>query len=262
LEDASCFKKGVPIQKQLTYAHAENNKAILERNGLICSIESSWHLVEMEKAEDRYTCPACGHVQKKAEDESDICDQYGVIGSKHPEAKRRKDLIESEKRRLEALQNSVEQARKKEEEKQRQEELKNIRRQLGWREPKKLALTSSLLVLPIIIGVILTFTLSDRGAEESPPQITEDGQPPLSPAAGGTPSKPLQQTQAVGVQQAVHHDLALSANSKKQAQQGHVPQALDAAKTIGDGKLRIETLGAIAAERAKAGDSKASEQAL
>jgi hypothetical protein len=151
LEDASCFKKGVPIQKQLTYAHAENNKAILERNGLICSIEPSWQLMEMEKAEDKYTCPACGYVQKKAEDGSDICDQCGVIGSKHAEAKRRKDLIESEKRKLEALQNSVEQARKKEEEeKQRQEELKNIRHQLGWREPRKLALASSLLVLPII----------------------------------------------------------------------------------------------------------------
>jgi eukaryotic-like serine/threonine-protein kinase len=53
--------------------------------------EASWQLVEMEKVEDRYTCPACGHVQKKAEDESDICDQCGVIGNKHAEAKRRKD---------------------------------------------------------------------------------------------------------------------------------------------------------------------------
>jgi serine/threonine protein kinase len=262
LEDVNDTNKKV-IQKQLTYIKAENNKRILESNGLLCSIEISWQLVEMEKAEDRYTCPACGHVQKRAEGGSDICDQCGVIGSKHAEAKRRKNLIESEKRRLEALQNSVEQARKKEEEEnQRQEELKNIRHQLGWREPKKLALTSSLLVLPIIIGVILTFTLSDRGAEESPPQITEDGQPPLSPAAGGDPSKPSQQTQAADVQQAVHRDLALSADSKKQAQQGHVLQALDGAKTIGDGKLRIETLGAIAAERANAGDSKASEQAL
>src|ERR671914_1410114 len=152
--------------------------------------------------------------------------------------------------------------KEEEEEKQRQEELKNIRHQLGWREPKKLALTSSLLVLPIIIGVILTFTLSDRGAEESPLQITEDGQPPLSPAAGGTPFKPSQRTQVVDVQRVVHRDLALSANSKKQAQQDHVLQALEAAKTIGDRKLRIETLGAIAAERTKAGDSKASEQAL
>ena len=104
---------------------------------------------------------------------------------------------------------------------------------------RKSALTSSLIVLPIIIGVILAFTLSDRGAEESPPQITEDGQPSLSPAAGGTPSKPSQQTQAVDVQQAVHRDLALSANSKKQAQQSHVPQALEAAKTIGDRNTKL-----------------------
>jgi hypothetical protein len=79
---------------------------------------------------------------------------------------------------------------------------------------------------------------------------------------GGTSSKPSQQTQTVDVQRVVHRDLTLSADSKKQAQQKHVLQALEAAKTIGDRKLRIETLGAIAAERAKAGDSKASEQAL
>jgi ribosomal protein L37AE/L43A len=111
LEDVNDTNKKV-IQKQLTYIKAENNKRVLESNGLLCSIETSWQLVEMEKAEDKYTCPACGHVQKKAEDESDICDQCGVIGNKYAEAKRRKALIESKKRRLEALQNSIEQARK------------------------------------------------------------------------------------------------------------------------------------------------------
>ncbi len=282
LREISFLKKGATVQKQLTYANAEKNKTVLERNGLICSIEPSWQLVEIEKT---YTCPACGHMQKVTDDESDICDRCGVIGKKYAGTLKIRQEIELEKRKHEVIKNNAEKAVKEEKERKLiEEEKKKIRRLFDWqvKSPARFAFLSSLLGLPIIGAIILVYTPWDNGTEESSSPLTQTE--PVSSVPG---SQEIAQTQAISAdklavqdapadqqtsqqasialavtQQADSPDKPTGAVSENPIQIGSFPQSLETAKDIADTKIRVETLSAIAAERAKAGDQKGLKQAL
>lgn len=285
LAEISCLKKGIPIQKQLTHAKAESNKTALERCGLICSVEPSWQLVEIEKI---YTCPACGYTQKLTSDESDICDQCGVIGKKYAETLKRKQELELEKRRYEVIKNNAEKvAREEKGRKLIEEEKKKIRRLFDWKEksPAKLAFISSLLGLPIIGTIILAYTLWGSNTEESSSLITQtEPVPSVTEGMMQTASfsdKPTvhdanalkelarqeekASTLSVAQQASNSPDEPTSAASEDPAQIGNFEnfsQSLETAKGITDIKIRAETLSAIAADRAKAGDQKALKQTL
>lgn len=89
--------------------------------------------VELETHTDIYRCPACQHVQDYDAAAPDTCQACGVIGSKYEEVREIKDVLDAERRRLQARISEAEAAGI---EAKRQHELQQLR-EIGRRRAER-----------------------------------------------------------------------------------------------------------------------------
>lgn len=116
--------------------------------------------VELEAAAPQtYRCPACHHEQEVDPLAPDTCKSCGVIGSKFDEVREIKDVLDAERRRLEARISEaeaaeIEQQRQREHERLREIGRKRAEQQLGITRMTKLrALLRSPAFMPLAGGV-------------------------------------------------------------------------------------------------------------
>ncbi len=130
---------------------AKQLQAYLAKQGLGSDIRAEISL-EMMVEVSEYTCPACGHAQQPDPEGNDTCERCGVIGKKYAAVKRRKDILESERRRHQALQQMGQSELQKNAEKAEEERLREEARQkLGI--AKKKTSSFALLGLATLIGI-------------------------------------------------------------------------------------------------------------
>ena len=144
LLDHLAAKGPVAIEKSVTAARLEELKGKWEAVGFITASETALGIVEVEApkkdAVPMLTCPACGHKQEKKSD-ADQCAKCGVFPHKYAEQKRKQDLIDKERERLERIHGF---AKRKEDQEAKeaaeQAEIDEIRRKLeeemGLKEKK------------------------------------------------------------------------------------------------------------------------------
>lgn len=116
--------------------------------------------VELEAPQAKtYRCPACHHEQELDPLAPDTCKSCGVIGSKYDEVREIKDVLDAERRRLEARISEaeaaeIEQQRQREHERLREIGRKRAEQQLGITRMTKLrALLRSPALAPLAGGV-------------------------------------------------------------------------------------------------------------
>ncbi|MFZ0254906.1 MAG: hypothetical protein WAN46_04505, partial [Gammaproteobacteria bacterium] len=278
LHDMHILNRDVTFRKQLSHSAAEKLKWILEQNGLKCELQPSWQLVEIEKEIEMYTCPACGHEQEKARDDSDVCAQCGVIAAKYAKTLERNQLIASEKRQYEIRQKLQAQLEKEAAERTaQQEELRKIRKRFGWENSsRRKALTmSSLVGISLVATGILAYALQDGKSDEralemaSVEQITASAVgdfPPVSEPVATTFSGVI--PQAIETPGSTSDDIVaaeraaqLDQLAQDQAAQGNhtaaqetFQTALKATADIEDSTHRENALSDISQHQAQSGD--------
>lgn len=278
LHDMHILNRDVTFRKQLSHSAAEKLKWILEQNGLKCELQPSWQLVEIEKEIEMYTCPACGHEQEKARDDSDVCAQCGVIAAKYAKTLERNQLIASEKRQYEIRQKLQAQLEKEAAERTaQQEELRKIRKRFGWENSsRRKALTmSSLVGISLVATGILAYALQDGKSDEralemaSVEQITASAVgdfPPVSEPVATTFSGVI--PQAIEAPGSTSDDIVaaeraaqLDQLAQDQAAQGNhsaaqetFQTALKATADIEDSTHRENALSDISQHQAQSGD--------
>ena len=267
IREAIFLNKKVRIFYNFSYTDAMQKKAILEQCGLVCILEPVLSLVEKVVETPKYTCPACGHIQEKSENDSDICDQCGVVGAKYDTKRDRDNLVELEKAHINTVQEYREEdARKEEERKFREQERKKIRKQLGAHSAislKQLLIGASL-TLSALAATALAYFIYDN--EHSEREVVENEHIPLAQSAskmnGSRNNEPVNRL-SVEQMTAGYSDKMVAQtpiNSKAIEDEQTLEQAIKAADGIKDATTRAETLSTLASKQAKSGDSKSSEQ--
>lgn len=160
-EIASLGGSDYPLLRGTAESKAKQLQAYLKKQGLGSEIRAEISLEAMVEEVPKYTCPACGHRQALDPEGNDTCESCGIIGRKYAAIKKRKDILESERRRHQALQKmGLEQSKNKqvlEEEKRLREE---ARKKLGIKKEKSPVLLAGLI---IVVGVVSVTTYLYQG---------------------------------------------------------------------------------------------------
>lgn len=269
IREALFLNKKARIQYNFAYKEATQKKAMLEQCGLLCSLEPVLTLVAMETETPKYTCQACGHVQEKSGNDTDICDQCGVVGSKYHVKESRDKLVELEKSHINTLQKYREEGLTKEEERKfREQEREKIRRQLGVHSttPAKRIVIGASITLSTVAALALTYfiTPNEKSGQEQAQMDQMQRAPSVSMMAGSLPDEPVNGLQIDQVPSGYADTVVAKApiGAETVAGQPSVEQAIEAADGIEDAATRAEMLSTIASGQAKTGNSNSSEEAF
>lgn len=193
-EIASLSDSDFSIIEGTTENKAKQLQAYLAKQGLTSELRSEISLELMTDDTLKYICPACDHTQEKKHQNNDTCDKCGVIGKKYAGIKRRKDILESERRRHNAVQQlGIDQRRKAREAKEEDQLRENARRQLGIHNNKSTPMLAVGLIILIGVGSITAYfyqdTLFTAGAGAG--AVDEAGEQVMASNSASKPQSPM-----------------------------------------------------------------------
>lgn len=143
-----CLVNAMPESK------ANQLQGYLQKQGVGSELRDGISLEIMIEVPE-YICPSCGHHQEQTNESDDTCKACGVIGSKYAGIQLRKEILESERRKHQALeQMNVDQLRKNSEAAEEERLREEARQKLGIRKKKK---------APVFFATLLTFITAGVG---------------------------------------------------------------------------------------------------
>lgn len=179
LSDALLFDSGlVSIRDNIGFEEANAIRQKLGALNVECDIRPALQIVPKEseaekEAQGVYTCPACGHKQKKQRTQKgqlETCEVCGIVGERYLQKQRLQEVMESERQqhendRSKRIREVLERAKIEEEAMLREE----ARRRLGLenKDKDKLVIKVAAVVATLAISFGSIYYLNTSGSEEA-----------------------------------------------------------------------------------------------